>query len=41
MTGCVTGLIKLKNKPVAGGIKDKVLILTDEQNIIIQPAQRK
>jgi len=28
-------LLKLKDKPIAGGIESKVLILTDEQDIII------
>lgn len=35
MAGVLYSLLKLKDKPIAGGIESKVLILTDEQDIII------
>lgn len=35
IAGVLYGLLKLKGKPIAGGIENKALILTDEQNIII------
>jgi hypothetical protein len=35
MAGVLYRLLKLKDKPIAGGIESKVLILTDEQDIII------